>query len=85
MSGADFATALGQELDPMRLMQRATDRTLGLIPGAEGVMVGLGSGTKRNYVPSAGSVSATPKVSISAGPLPSTRWPASKSPNNSHR
>ena len=39
--GSDLTAAIGQTIDPLRLMQRVTDRTVELIGAADGVMVGL--------------------------------------------
>jgi EAL domain-containing protein (putative c-di-GMP-specific phosphodiesterase class I) len=45
---------MGQTIDPMRLMQRVTDRTLELIGAADGVMVGLADDHGVTYVCGAG-------------------------------
>lgn len=45
---------MGQAIDPMRLMQRVTDRTLELIAAADGVMVGLADDQGVTYVCGAG-------------------------------
>jgi EAL domain-containing protein (putative c-di-GMP-specific phosphodiesterase class I) len=45
---------MGQTIDPMRLMQRVTDRTVELIAAADGVMVGLADGYGVTYVCGAG-------------------------------
>lgn len=52
--GPDLTAALGQTIDPMRLMQRVTDRTLDLIGNADGVMVGLADDHGVTYVCGAG-------------------------------
>jgi len=52
---ADLTAAMSQTIDPMRLMQRVTDRTLELIGSADGVMVGLLDGEGVRYVCGAGS------------------------------
>jgi EAL domain-containing protein (putative c-di-GMP-specific phosphodiesterase class I) len=54
MRAADLTAALGQTIDPTRLMQRVTDRTLELIDAADGVMVGLADSTGVTYVCAAG-------------------------------
>lgn len=51
---ADLTAAMGQQIDPMRLMQRVTDRTLELIGPADGVMVGLADDHAITYVCGAG-------------------------------
>ena len=51
---ADLTAAMGQTIDPMRLMQRVTDRTLELIGAADGVMVGLADADGVTYVCGAG-------------------------------
>ena len=51
----DFAAAMGQTIDPMRLMQRVTDRTLELIANADGVMFGLVDDNEVTYVCGAGN------------------------------
>lgn len=51
---ADLTAAMGQTIDPMRLMQRVTDRTLELIEAADGVMVGLADDHGVTYVCGAG-------------------------------
>jgi EAL domain-containing protein (putative c-di-GMP-specific phosphodiesterase class I) len=51
---ADLTAAMGQTIDPMRLMQRVTDRTLELIAAADGVMVGLADHDGVTYVSGAG-------------------------------
>ena len=51
---ADLTAAMGQTIDPMRLMQRVTDRTLELIAAADGVMVGLADNDGVTYVCGAG-------------------------------
>jgi EAL domain-containing protein (putative c-di-GMP-specific phosphodiesterase class I) len=50
----DLGAAVGEAVDPMRLMQRVTDRTLELISGADGVMVGLADDHGVTYVCGAG-------------------------------
>jgi EAL domain-containing protein (putative c-di-GMP-specific phosphodiesterase class I) len=50
----DLTVAVGQTIDPMRLMQRVTDRTLELIGAADGVMVGLADDSGVTYVCGAG-------------------------------
>jgi EAL domain-containing protein (putative c-di-GMP-specific phosphodiesterase class I) len=50
----DLTAAMGQTMDPMRLMQRVTDRTLDLIAAADGVMVGLADDKGVTYVCGAG-------------------------------
>ncbi|HEX3824851.1 MAG TPA: EAL domain-containing protein [Mycobacteriales bacterium] len=47
---ADLTAAIGETIDPMRLMQRVTDRTLELISAANGVMVGLADEDGVTYV-----------------------------------
>lgn len=54
VNGDDFTVALGQEIDPLLLMQRVTDRTLELISAADGVMVGLADHGGVTYVCAAG-------------------------------
>src|ERR1039457_6348792 len=51
---ADLTAAMGQTIDPLRLMQRVTDRTLELIAAADGVMVGLANDHGVTYVCGAG-------------------------------
>lgn len=46
----DLTTAMGQTIDPMGLMQRVADRTMELIPAADGVMVGLADPHGVTYV-----------------------------------
>src|SRR5205085_3819091 len=46
---------IDETIDPMRLMQRVTDRTLELISTAGGVMVGLADGDGVTYVCGAGN------------------------------
>jgi GAF domain-containing protein len=53
-SSMDLTAAMGQTIDPMRLMQRVTDRTLDLITVADGVMVGLADDGGVTYVCGAG-------------------------------
>jgi EAL domain-containing protein (putative c-di-GMP-specific phosphodiesterase class I) len=50
----DLSAALGQTIDPLRLMQRVTDRTLELMAAADGVMVGLANDHGVTYVCGAG-------------------------------
>jgi GAF domain-containing protein len=45
---------MSQTIDPLRLMQRVTDRTLDLIAPADGVMVGLANDDGVTYVCGAG-------------------------------
>jgi len=54
LNGADLTAAVGEAIDPMRLMQRVTDRTLELIAAAEGVMIGLADDHGVTYVCGAG-------------------------------
>ena len=54
MNGGDLTAAMGQAIDPMRLMQRVTDRTLELIAAANGVMIGLADDHGVTYVCGAG-------------------------------
>lgn len=54
MRAVDLTAAMGQTIDPMRLMQRVTDRTLELIGAADGVMVGLSDASGVTYVCGAG-------------------------------
>src|ERR1039458_3044696 len=49
-----LTTAVAQTIDPQRLMQRVTDRTLELIAPADGVMVGLADDHGITYVCGAG-------------------------------
>ena len=49
-----LTTAVAQTIDPQRLMQRVTDRTLDLIAPADGVMVGLADDHGITYVCGAG-------------------------------
>jgi EAL domain-containing protein (putative c-di-GMP-specific phosphodiesterase class I) len=51
---ADLTAAVGEAIDPMRLMQRVTDRTLELIAAANGVMIGLADDHGVTYVCGAG-------------------------------
>jgi EAL domain-containing protein (putative c-di-GMP-specific phosphodiesterase class I) len=51
---ANLVAAINQTVDPMRFMQRVTDRTLELISGADGVMVGVADDRKVVYVCGAG-------------------------------
>jgi EAL domain-containing protein (putative c-di-GMP-specific phosphodiesterase class I) len=51
---ADLAEAMGEAIDPMRLVQRVTDRTLELIAAADGAMVGLSDDLGITYVSGAG-------------------------------
>lgn len=51
---ADLAEAMSQIIDPTRLMQRVTERTLELIATADGVMVGLVDEQGVTYVGAAG-------------------------------
>jgi EAL domain-containing protein (putative c-di-GMP-specific phosphodiesterase class I)/putative methionine-R-sulfoxide reductase with GAF domain len=50
----DLTAAINQTLDPMRFMQRVTDRTLELIAAADGVMVGVADDREVVYVCGAG-------------------------------
>jgi EAL domain-containing protein (putative c-di-GMP-specific phosphodiesterase class I) len=50
----DLSAAMGRTIDPMRLMQRVTDRTLELIGAADGVMVGLSDDHHVSYICGAG-------------------------------
>jgi EAL domain-containing protein (putative c-di-GMP-specific phosphodiesterase class I) len=50
----DLTAAMSRAIDPMRLMQRVTDRTLELIAAANGVMVGLADPLGVTYVCGAG-------------------------------
>lgn len=50
----DLTATMGQTIDPSRLMQRVTDRTLDLIAAADGVMVGLTDGQSVTFVCGAG-------------------------------
>ncbi len=54
LNGADLTAAAGEAIDPMRLMQRVTDRTLELIAAANGVMIGLADDHGVTYVCGAG-------------------------------
>ena len=54
VQATDLTAAMGQTIDPMRLMQRVTDRTLELITAADGVMVGLADAHGVTYVCGAG-------------------------------
>jgi EAL domain-containing protein (putative c-di-GMP-specific phosphodiesterase class I) len=54
VSVSDLSAAMDQTIDPMRLMQRVTDRTLELIEAADGVLVGLADGEGVTYVCIAG-------------------------------
>ena len=54
MKSLDLTAAMGQTIDPLRLMQRVTDRTLELIAAADGVMVGLANDHGVTYVCGAG-------------------------------
>jgi len=54
LNGADLTAAVGEAIDPMRLMQRVTDRTLELIAAANGVMIGLADDHGVTYVCGAG-------------------------------
>jgi EAL domain-containing protein (putative c-di-GMP-specific phosphodiesterase class I) len=51
---ADLTAALYETVDPVRLMQRVTDRTLELIAPADGVMIGLADAHGVTYVCGAG-------------------------------
>jgi EAL domain-containing protein (putative c-di-GMP-specific phosphodiesterase class I) len=51
---ADLTAAMGQTIDPLRLMQRVTDRTLELIGAADGVMVGVVDDDGVTYLACAG-------------------------------
>jgi EAL domain-containing protein (putative c-di-GMP-specific phosphodiesterase class I) len=51
---ADLTAAMGQTIDPLRLMQRVTDRTLELIAAADGVMVGVADDHGVTYLAGAG-------------------------------
>lgn len=55
MSHREFATAVGEAVDPTSLMQRVCDRTLELISAAEGVAIGLVSDQSITYVCGAGA------------------------------
>lgn len=59
MSHGELAAAVGEAVDPTSLMQRVTDRTLELIPAAEGVAIGLINHESVTYVSGAG-VGASP-------------------------
>lgn len=59
MSHGELAAAVGEAVDPTSLMQRVTDRTLELIPAAEGVAIGLINHQSVTYVSGAG-VGASP-------------------------
>ncbi|HEX9681485.1 MAG TPA: EAL domain-containing protein [Acidimicrobiales bacterium] len=59
MSHEELAAAVGEAVDPTLLMQRVTDRTLELIPAAEGVAIGLIDHQSVTYVSGAG-VGASP-------------------------
>ncbi|HTW20515.1 MAG TPA: EAL domain-containing protein [Mycobacteriales bacterium] len=48
--GSDLTAAIGQTIDPLRLMQRVTDRTVELIDAADAVMVGLADALGICYV-----------------------------------
>ena len=50
----DLTAAMSQAIDPMRLMQRVTDRTLELISTANGVMIGIADDHGVTYVCGAG-------------------------------
>jgi EAL domain-containing protein (putative c-di-GMP-specific phosphodiesterase class I) len=52
---ADLTDAMGQTIDPLRLMQRVTDCTLELIGAADGVMVGVAGDHGVTYVSGAGN------------------------------
>ncbi len=54
MSHGELAAAVGEAVDPTSLMQRVTDRTLELIPAAEGVAIGLINHESVTYVSGAG-------------------------------
>ncbi len=41
MNGEGLRAAMSQAIDPVGVMQRVADQTLELVPGAEGVMIGL--------------------------------------------
>ncbi|MHB1509717.1 MAG: sensor domain-containing phosphodiesterase [Acidimicrobiales bacterium] len=51
---ANLRAAIDQTINPMRLMQRVTDRTLDLIEAADGVMIGLADREGVTYVCGAG-------------------------------
>jgi EAL domain-containing protein (putative c-di-GMP-specific phosphodiesterase class I) len=51
----DLSAAMSQATDPMRLMQRVTDRTLELISTANGVMIGIADHEGVTYVCGAGN------------------------------
>lgn len=53
--GSQFITALGDSVHPMGVMQRVTDRTLELMTGAFGVMVGLADDEGITYVAGSGN------------------------------
>jgi EAL domain-containing protein (putative c-di-GMP-specific phosphodiesterase class I) len=55
MSRVELASAVGDAVDPMSLMQRVSDRTLELISTAEGVVIGLVNGNSITYVCGAGA------------------------------
>jgi len=55
MSGGELAAAVGEAVDPTSLLQRVTDRTLELIPAAEGVAIGLINERTITYVCGAGA------------------------------
>lgn len=55
MSGGELAAAVGEAVDPTSLLQRVTERTLELIPAAEGVAIGLINEQAITYVSGAGT------------------------------
>ncbi|MCU1396029.1 MAG: diguanylate phosphodiesterase [Ilumatobacteraceae bacterium] len=55
----ELAAAIGAAVDPTTLMQRVADRTVELVPAAEGVAIGLRTGDVITYVCGAG-VNRTP-------------------------
>src|ERR1700676_5431748 len=49
-------TAMRKAIEPMRLMQRVADQTVELIPGADGVLIGLADSQGVSFVWGAGPV-----------------------------
>ncbi|MBX3284129.1 MAG: EAL domain-containing protein [Actinobacteria bacterium] len=52
---ADLATAVADAVHPLGVMQRITDRTLGLIESAQGVMIGVADPSGVTYVTGSGN------------------------------
>ena len=56
MNGEGLRAAMSQAIDPVGVMQRVADQTLELVPGAEGVMIGLADQLGVSYLCEFGGV-----------------------------